>query len=132
MRVFFQKLRVVTVSDCEEKIALLAKVPLNATDDRRTIEVADLLSDHSDHVCAFRSQIASVKTGTIVELMSGGEDSLLGMRRHRAGRRGFVQYRGAGSFREAHALGHHLQGYGPILFIPFSEGCHSGVVAFPT
>src|SRR5260221_7500703 len=108
MRIIVQKLRVVTVSDCEEKITLLAKIALNATDNWRTVEVADLLGNDSDHVRASCSQIAGVKTGAIVEFTSSGEDFFLGVRRDRAGSCGFVQHRGTGSFREAHALSHHL------------------------
>ena len=80
VRIRPKKLRVVTVRDGQEEEILLPKVSFYAGDDRRAVKVTDLLGDHTDHIGAFYAQIAGIEARAVIQLTSGGEDSLLRMR----------------------------------------------------
>src|SRR5579864_2775396 len=116
VRIRFKKFWIVTMSDDKEEEILLPQVSFNAADNRRAIEVPDLLGDDADHISAFYPQIASVKTGTVVQLPSGPQDSFLSMRGHRLGRSRLIQYCGANPLGQPHALRDHFQGHSVRLF----------------
>ena len=105
--IFFKEPSIVPVSDGKEEVILLPEVSFNAADDRRTIEIPDLLRDHADHVGALYSEIAGIETGPVIQLKRGPEDSLLRVRRYRKGCRRFVQHRRAGPLSQPNALRHH-------------------------
>src|ERR1700739_358844 len=105
MRIRFQQLRIIADSNGEKEIILLAEISLNAADDGGAVEVSDLLGDHTNHVGAFHSQIASVKAWTILQLTSGLENSFLGVRWNRPGCRSLVQDRRTSPLCEPHPFG---------------------------
>ncbi len=69
---------VMAVGDGEEEEVVLAENSFDATDDGRSVGVADFLGDHADGVAALYTERACEEIRAIVELASGLDDTVAG------------------------------------------------------
>src|SRR5271156_6878177 len=97
------------MSDREKEKTVLPKITLDAADDYRGVGIAEIPRDHSDGVSALHPQRARQIIGAIIQFARRSQHALLGAFRHRARRRGVVQYRGNCTGRESYMLGHQFQ-----------------------
>jgi hypothetical protein len=125
VRIRFKEPWIVAVSNRQKEEVLLSEVSFNTADDRRTVKITDLLDNYADHVCALYTQVAGIEAGSVIQLASDREDSVLSVLGNGSGCIGFVQDSGTGPLSEAHALGYHFQGHGrvpcalPLLLLDF-------------
>ena len=110
LRIGVEKLRIVAVDHGEKEEIVLSQIFFDPADDQGSVSVADFFGNDTNRVGALEAERAGEIVGTIIEVLGGLDDALLGALGDGAGGRGVVERGRDCTRREPEVGGNGLKG----------------------